>query len=210
MFKIITIYFLPFIFCLLFFSYAFCNDEQKPFNAIVNFTVPSNWEKVNYYIYELKEKNYLYWREAILKGNQSWGSDPVKVAAESLWNFGIKGYSKDIFSLSDSLVEVNENEFMLKIGNRTYLVYVSAVNAPPIAPIAYVAYKLKIKDDNRNNIEKPPIVDRFACSDYCPGPREKYMVKIYQGVEDEDECRKLGGRFATYVGWGAFHICIAE
>jgi hypothetical protein len=58
--------------------------------------------------------------------------------------------------------------------------------------------------------EKPPIVDHFACSDYCPGPREKYMVKVYKGVTDPDECRSLGGRPATYTGWGTFHICIAE
>jgi hypothetical protein len=61
-----------------------------------------------------------------------------------------------------------------------------------------------------SDIEKPPIVDHFACSDYCPGPREKYMVKIYQGVEDKEECRKLGGRPSSYTGWGTFRICIAK
>jgi len=58
--------------------------------------------------------------------------------------------------------------------------------------------------------EKPPIVDHFACGDYCPGPREKYMVKIYQGVEDEEECRKLGGRPSSYTGWGTTNICLVE
>lgn len=56
----------------------------------------------------------------------------------------------------------------------------------------------------------PRIRDHFACSDYCPGPKERYMVKIYEGVTNSDECRKLGGRPSAYVGWGTFHICIAE
>lgn len=59
-------------------------------------------------------------------------------------------------------------------------------------------------------VDKPPIVDHFACSDYCPGPQEKYMVKVYQGVEDEEECRKLGGRPLSYTGWGTTKICLAE
>lgn len=58
--------------------------------------------------------------------------------------------------------------------------------------------------------EKPPIVDHFACSDYCPGPRNSYIVKVYKGVKDPDECRSLGGRPATYTGWGTFRICIAD
>jgi hypothetical protein len=58
--------------------------------------------------------------------------------------------------------------------------------------------------------QKPPIVDHFACSDYCPGPREKYMVKIYKGIKDPAECRGLGGRPLTYVGWGKHKICIVE
>jgi len=60
------------------------------------------------------------------------------------------------------------------------------------------------------DIEKPPIVNHFACSDYCPGSREKYMVKIYQGVKDEKECRRLGGRPSSYAGWGITKICIAK
>jgi len=59
-------------------------------------------------------------------------------------------------------------------------------------------------------IEKPPIVDHFACSDYCPGAREQYIVKIYEGIEDDEECLKLGGRPSSYTGWGTFKICIAE
>ena len=64
---------------------------------------------------------------------------------------------------------------------------------------------------NQNlNVEKPPIIDHFACSDYCPGPKEQYMVKIYQGVTDQKECRQLGGTPYTYYGWGEYHICLAE
>jgi len=70
--------------------------------------------------------------------------------------------------------------------------------------------KLDVADNQNSEREKPPIVDHFACSDYCPGPKEQYMVKIYQGITNDEECRKLGGRPATYVGWGIFHICIAE
>jgi hypothetical protein len=57
---------------------------------------------------------------------------------------------------------------------------------------------------------KPRIVTRFACSDYCPGPKKQYMVKVYEGVEDKEECEKLGGKHVTYYGWGKFDICIAE
>jgi hypothetical protein len=65
-------------------------------------------------------------------------------------------------------------------------------------------------EDELAAMDEPPIVDHFACSDYCPGPKEQYIVKVYQGVEDEEECRQLGGRPSTYVGWGTFKICIAE
>jgi len=58
--------------------------------------------------------------------------------------------------------------------------------------------------------EKPKIVEVFACSDYCPGPREQYMKKIYEGVEDEETCLALGGKPYTFVGWGSTFICLAE
>lgn len=58
--------------------------------------------------------------------------------------------------------------------------------------------------------EKPKIIEVFACGDYCPGPREKYMKKIYEGVEDEETCLALGGKPYTYVGWGSTFICLAE
>lgn len=79
-----------------------------------------------------------------------------------------------------------------------------------IAILAFVFLSKVPKSSEVSNIEKPPIVDHFACSDHCPGPREKYMVKIYQGVEDEEDCRKLGGKPSSYTGWGTTKICIAE
>lgn len=65
-------------------------------------------------------------------------------------------------------------------------------------------------DPEADGVERPPIVDHFACSDYCPGPMEDYMVKVYQGVEDEEECRKLGGKPLSYTGWGTTRICVAK
>ncbi len=65
-------------------------------------------------------------------------------------------------------------------------------------------------EDVNSSQEKPQIVDHFACSGYCPMPDKDYWVKIYEGIKDKDECLKLGGRTATYYGWGEFHICIAE
>jgi hypothetical protein len=59
-------------------------------------------------------------------------------------------------------------------------------------------------------IKKPPIVDYFACGDYCPGPTEQYMVNVYQGVTDQKECERIGGRFSQYTGWGTHTFCLAE
>ncbi|MBU1457453.1 hypothetical protein KJ845_01995 [Patescibacteria group bacterium] len=87
---------------------------------------------------------------------------------------------------------------------------VLTITATIIVVLAFVFLSKVPKSSEVTDIEKPPIVDNFACSDYCPGPREKYMVKIYQGVEDDEECRKLGGRPSSYTGWGTFRICIAE
>ncbi len=55
--------------------------------------------------------------------------------------------------------------------------------------------------------KKPGIVDYFACSDNCPGPVEKYMIKIYEGVTDKDLCEALGGSIFTYYGWGEYKVC---
>lgn len=72
--------FLTLIFCLLFSSYAYCNDGQETLDVIVNFTVPSDWEEINYYLYTLKDftKTYNYWREAMSEGHQPWRFDPGK------------------------------------------------------------------------------------------------------------------------------------
>ena len=55
--------------------------------------------------------------------------------------------------------------------------------------------------------EVPEIVEVFACSDYCPGPEEKYIKRVYDGVTDEEECRKLGGRLYIFIGWGQRTVC---
>ncbi len=64
-----------------------------------------------------------------------------------------------------------------------------------------------ISDAEKENIETPQIVEVFACSDYCPGPREQYIKRVYDGVTDEEECRKLGGRLYTVKGWGTRIVC---
>ena len=79
-----------------------------------------------------------------------------------------------------------------------------------VAIIAVLAFVFLSKGSKVNDIEKPPVVDHFACSDYCPGPEEEYMIKIYQGVEDEEECRQIGGKPSSYTGWGTTKICLAE
>ncbi len=58
--------------------------------------------------------------------------------------------------------------------------------------------------------ELPPIVEVFACGDYCPGPRQRYIVRVYQGVTDEALCETLGGRAMSYIGWGKHMVCLAE
>ena len=60
------------------------------------------------------------------------------------------------------------------------------------------------------SLEKPQIVEVFACSDYCPGPEKKYMKKVYEGVNDEATCLKLRGKPYTYIGWGEYFVCLAE
>jgi hypothetical protein len=55
--------------------------------------------------------------------------------------------------------------------------------------------------------DTPRIVEVFACSDYCPGPEEQYMKRVYEGVSNAAECRKLGGRLYTITGWGKRTVC---
>ena len=85
------------------------------------------------------------------------------------------------------------------------------ITAVMLFAVLIFVYLSKVpKKSEVSDMEKPPIVVHFACSDYCPGPQEKYMVKIYQGVEDEEECRELGGKPSSYTGWETTKICIAK
>ena len=64
--------------------------------------------------------------------------------------------------------------------------------------------------DEEDTPSRPRIIEVFACGDYCPGPEEKYMKKVYEGVEDKETCLKLGGKPYIYIGWGSHFVCIAE
>jgi hypothetical protein len=55
--------------------------------------------------------------------------------------------------------------------------------------------------------EVPEIVEIFACGDYCPGPEEKYLKRVYDGVTDKEECRKLGGKLYMWIGWEQRIVC---
>lgn len=57
---------------------------------------------------------------------------------------------------------------------------------------------------------KPDIVEIFACGDYCPGPEEKYLKRVYDGVTEEHQCRELGGRLHTYFAWGWYTVCMVK
>lgn len=56
-------------------------------------------------------------------------------------------------------------------------------------------------------VNKPKIVDFFACGDNCPGDRSQYLVKVYEGVDTKEECEKYGGEFKSFVGWGTTYYC---
>lgn len=58
--------------------------------------------------------------------------------------------------------------------------------------------------------DKPRVVEVFACSDYCPGPKEQYLKKVYEGIEDPESCEEVGGKPYVYFGWGSFFVCLAE
>lgn len=66
-----------------------------------------------------------------------------------------------------------------------------------------------ISETDTESLNTPKIVEVFACSDYCPGPEEKYIKRVFDGVTDEDECRELGGNPYTVTGWGERTICEA-
>ena len=76
---------------------------------------------------------------------------------------------------------------------------------------AYLLWPKYVSHDKQTNtIEKPAVVDFFACGDYCPGPPEQYTVKVYQDVTDETQCKDLGGTPANFQGWTKVHYCLAE
>jgi hypothetical protein len=64
-----------------------------------------------------------------------------------------------------------------------------------------------VSETDTESLNAPKIVEVFACSDYCPGPEEKYIKRVYDGVTDEEECRELGGKLFTVTGWGERTIC---
>jgi hypothetical protein len=55
----------------------------------------------------------------------------------------------------------------------------------------------------------PPVVTMFACSDFCPGPREQYEVMIYKDVSSTFRCHLIGGKPETINGWKPQTICLA-
>lgn len=65
-------------------------------------------------------------------------------------------------------------------------------------------------DRPESSPDKPRIVEVFACSDNCPGPKETYIRKAYEGVDNEDACLAIGGTPHVYTGWGEFFVCLAE
>ena len=62
----------------------------------------------------------------------------------------------------------------------------------------YLAYQM---------MSKPAVVDFFACGDYCPGPKQKYTVKVYSGVKDQQSCLRWRGEWKYFVGWGTTYYC---
>ncbi len=69
---------------------------------------------------------------------------------------------------------------------------------------------LNVKSTSSATDVRPPVVDFFACGDNCPGPAEKYTVKVYKGVTDSKECEKIGGKPSSFVGWGTTYFCLAQ
>lgn len=59
-------------------------------------------------------------------------------------------------------------------------------------------------------IERPPVVEYFACGDYCPGEPGQYIKMVYEGIRDEGECKKIGGTPYTFYGVVPNTICLVE
>ena len=56
-------------------------------------------------------------------------------------------------------------------------------------------------------LQKPEIINVYACSEYCPGPDNIYRKNVYRGVSDERECQKLDGRLYSY---GTNWVCLVQ
>lgn len=76
---------------------------------------------------------------------------------------------------------------------------------PPVVKEKEPNVPIKIFDQVK---EKPLIVDFFACGDYCPGPREKYIVKVYKDITDPEKCKTLGGTPSSFTGWTTVNFCL--
>lgn len=77
------------------------------------------------------------------------------------------------------------------------------------AAIAACAADVEEDDVPPAQTAKPEIVEVFACSDNCPGPEQQYIKRVYKDVTDEAECRRLGGKPFTVVGWTERRFCEA-
>jgi hypothetical protein len=57
------------------------------------------------------------------------------------------------------------------------------------------------------SLPTPEIGTVYACSGYCPGPDNLYRKRIYLGVFDERQCRKLDGESYTFgLNW----VCVVK
>jgi len=54
---------------------------------------------------------------------------------------------------------------------------------------------------------KPNVVMEYVCSDLC---NESDYKSVYEGIEDLEYCKKIGGTPYEYYGWGEFQACLAE
>ena len=77
-----------------------------------------------------------------------------------------------------------------------------------VTVIASAATLLCACSNTRSDL--PPIVEVFACGDYCPGPESKYIKRVYEGVSDIATCRDIGGKPYSYIGWGQHFLCLAD
>ena len=73
--------------------------------------------------------------------------------------------------------------------------------------VLFVAIAACAGDPVDEESDVPDIVEIFACGDYCPGPEEKYLKRVYDGVTDEEECRKLGGKPYMLIDWEQRTVC---